>query len=366
MSQKGLKEITVEELAQHSKEGDAWIAVEGFVYNVSTFALLHPGGKGVLLRYAGKECTEEFNQNHGDLVLKKYHDKLVVGKLREIPKKLNKLEKIASKGPLPLPDTIFGDLVPFGDPTWYQGWASPYYKDGHKRFRQLLRDFTEREVTPNVHRWDEGKSLAKEFLVKCADTGLLALSLGLPWPIKYFSPPEGIKVEELDSFYELIFLDELSRCASGGVLWGLSGGLAIGLPPVLKFGSEEMKQKVAPSCLQGKKVICLAITEPWGGSDVANLKTTAVKTPDGKNYVVNGEKKWITNGVYADYFTVAVRTGGPGMKGVSLLLIERGPGITTKQMSCMGVWASGTSYITFEDVVVPVENLIGKENKGFR
>eukprot|EP01126_Amoeba_proteus_P021521 TRINITY_DN2187_c0_g2_i7.p1 TRINITY_DN2187_c0_g2~~TRINITY_DN2187_c0_g2_i7.p1 ORF type:complete len:306 (+),score=48.73 TRINITY_DN2187_c0_g2_i7:832-1749(+) len=127
-----------------------------------------------------------------------------------------------------------------------------------------------------------------------------------------------------------------------------------------------MKQKVVPPCLQGKKVICLAVTEPWGGSDVANLKTTAVKTPDGKNYVVNGEKKWITNGVYADYFTVAVRTGGPGMKGVSLLLIERGPGITTKQMSCMGVWASGTSYITFEDVVVPVENLIGKENKGFR
>lgn len=149
-------------------------------------------------------------------------------------------------------------------------------------------------------------------------------------------------------------------------MWGLSGGLVIGLPPVMHFGSDDLKSRIVPPCLSGDKVICLAITEPWGGSDVANLQTTAVKTPDGKHYVVNGEKKWITNGVFADYFTVAVRTGGPGMGGVSLLLVERGPGVTTKQMNCMGVWASGTTYITFEDVLVPVENLIGKENKGFK
>jgi len=99
-------------------------------------------------------------------------------------------------------------------------------------------------------------------------------------------------------------------------------------------------------------VICLAITEPSAGSDVANLKTTAKKTADGKHYIVNGEKKWITNGVFADYFTVAVRTGGPGAAGVSLLLIERSAGITTTQMKCSGVWPSGTTYITFEDVKV--------------
>jgi alkylation response protein AidB-like acyl-CoA dehydrogenase len=93
---------------------------------------------------------------------------------------------------------------------------------------------------------------------------------------------------------------------------------------------------------------------------------TAKKSPCGKYYIVNGEKKWITNGVFADYFTTAVRTGGPGMGGVSLLLIDRSPGVTTRQMNCSGVWSSGTTYITFEDVKVPVENLLGKENKGFK
>ncbi len=177
----------------------------------------------------------------------------------------------------------------------------------------------------------------------------------------------GIKPEEYDAFHELILIDELSRCGSGGVLWAISGGLCIGLPPILHFSSPYLKEKVAKDCLTGNKVICLAITEPYAGSDVATLQATAKKSADGKYYIVNGEKKWITNGVYADFFTVAVRTGGPGMGGVSLLLVERGmQGVTTKQMLCTGVWPSGTAYITFEDVKVPVENLIGEENVGFK
>jgi len=111
----------------------------------------------------------------------------------------------------------------------------------------------------------------------------------------------------------------------------------------------------------------LAITEPYAGSDVANIRTEAKKTPDGKHYIVNGEKKWITNGVFADFFTVAVRTGGSGMGGISLLLIERSmPGVSTRAMNCQGMWSSGTSFVTFEDVLVPVEHLIGKENEGFK
>jgi alkylation response protein AidB-like acyl-CoA dehydrogenase len=147
---------------------------------------------------------------------------------------------------------------------------------------------------------------------------------------------------------------------------GLFGGLSIGLPPVLHFGSEDLKDRIAGPCLRGEKIICLAVTEPTAGSDVANLKCTAKKSADGKHYIVNGEKKWITNGVFADYFTVAVRTGGEGMGGVSLLLVERSEGVKTQQMKCSGVWSSGTTYVTFEDVKVPVENLIGKENQGFK
>jgi len=150
-------------------------------------------------------------------------------------------------------------------------------------------------------------------------------------------------------------------------LWGLIGGLGIGLPPITLFGSPFLKQKVINDCLSGEKCICLAITEPYAGSDVANLRCEARESEDGEAYIVNGEKKWITNGVWADYFTVAVRTGDAGMGGISLLLIERSmPGVTTRQMKCSGVWSSGTSYITFEDVRVPKSHLIGKENSGFK
>jgi len=194
--------------------------------------------------------------------------------------------------------------------------------------------------------------------------------VGPPWPTEFVGDKVAggiIKAEEFDQFHEMIMIDETARCGSGGVLWGMFGGLNIGLPPIINFGSQYLKDKIVSDCLLGKKIICLAITEPYAGSDVANLQTTAVKTPDGKHYIVNGEKKWITNGVFADYFTVAVRTGGPGMGGVSLLLVERTmPGVTTRQMQCMGVWSSGTTYITFEEVKVPVENLIGEENNGFR
>merc|ERR1719316_2075312 len=143
--------------------------------------------------------------------------------------------------------------------------------------------------------------------------------------------------------------------------------MTIGLPPVYNYATEEVKQRVLPPVLKGEEIICLAITEPTAGSDVANIRTSAVKSEDGSHYVLNGEKKWITNGVFADYFTVACRTGGPGAKGLSLLLAERTmPGITTRKMKCSGVWSSGTTYITFEDVKVPVANLLGKENKGFQ
>jgi len=223
-------------------------------------------------------------------------------------------------------------------------------------------------VIPYVHEWDEAKRIPRELFTLAGKRGALALALGPPFPSKYV--PElriqgGIKPEEYDAFHELITIDEGARTGSGGFMWAVSGGLAIGLPPIVKWGSEELRNRVIPPVLRGEKIICLAITEPEGGSDVANLVTTAKKSEDGKHYIVNGNKKWITNGAFADLFTVAVRTGKAGHKGISFLLIERGPGVTTKQMQCSGVWPSGTAYVSFENCKVPVENLIGKENKGF-
>ena len=151
----------------------------------------------------------------------------------------------------------------------------------------------------------------------------------------------------------------------------MMGGLGIGMPPVLNFGvpgDRALQDRVVRECLAGEKIICLCITEPGAGSDVANLACTA--EDKGDHFLVNGNKKWITNGIYADYFTVAVRTGPPGSahKGLSMLLIERNssPGITTSKMDCMGVWPSGTTYIEFDNVKVPKKNVVGRVGDGFK
>lgn len=170
--------------------------------------------------------------------------------------------------------------------------------------------------------------------------------------------PEGY-----DGFYTLIAYDELSRCGSGGVCWGLTGGLGIGLPPVAHFGTDEMKEQVAVPCMRGEKRIALAVSEPTAGSDVANLATTAVESEDGEYYVVNGTKKWITCGTFADFYCTAVQTQpgeGAGMGGIALLLIERDrPGVSARPMDCMGVKGSGTAFIEFDEVKVPAKNYIG-------
>ena len=138
-------------------------------------------------------------------------------------------------------------------------------------------------------------------------------------------------------------------------------------PPVIRHAQPKVRDALIPQVLRGEKIIALCITEPTAGSDVAGLAATAVKTPDGRHYVVNGQKKWITQAVGADLFTVAVRTGGPGHGGVSMLLVDRhSPGVQVKRMKLQGNWVAGTGYVTFEDVLVPVENLLGKEGEGFR
>eukprot|EP00466_Bigelowiella_natans_P002774 jgi/Bigna1/35751/e_gw1.11.112.1 len=265
--------------------------------------------------------------------------------------------------PSSLPHAVFVTQVPWGDPSWYQGNNSPYYTDSHIKWRKRVRKFMEEVIEPNVHEWDESYQFPKYVFKKFYEAGLMPGIVGPPWDESLcgVAPPEG----GFDSFHELILVDELARCGSGGIMWALFAGISIGLPPILHFGSEELKRKVAPPCLRGDKFICLAITEPWAGSDVANIRTTAKR--EGDFYIVNGAKKWITNGIWSDYFTVAVRTGGKGAKGISMLLVEKAmPGVKCRHMKCMGVWPSGTTYITFEDVKVPASNIIGKEGEGFR
>ena len=216
--------------------------------------------------------------------------------------------------------------------------------------------------------WEESKHVPEKIYKAMGTRGYLAGLMGVHYP-KHLTNNrvKSVPPEKWDLFHELLLTDELSRAGSGGFVWNVIGGFGIGCPPVIKFGKKPLVERILPGILNGDKRICLAITEPDAGSDVANLTCEAKLSEDGKHYIVNGEKKWITNGIWCDYFTTAVRTGGEGMNGVSVLLIERSfGGVSTRRMDCQGVWSSGTTYITFEDVKVPVENLIGKENQGFK
>jgi len=195
--------------------------------------------------------------------------------------------------------------------------------------------------------------------------GFLAASCGMAGAYEYVPELKHLKPEKFDHFHEFIGTDEMCRCGSSGVVWGLLAGIGIGLPPILNFGSKQLKERIVRPVLLGEKIICLAISEPSAGSDVFNLQCTAKKSDCGKFWIVNGSKKWITNGTFADYFTTAVKTGKKGE--LTFMLIERVfEGVETRHMKCQGAWASGTAFITFDNVRVPIENQIGKENKGFK
>lgn len=363
-----LKSFTAADVAKHNVAGDNWLIIHGGVYDVTKFASEHPGGKKVLEKVAGTDATKQFDQFHNETTLVKVGGPYKIGQIGEVAVSAVKAPSTTRLVHNNDGTDAFGEMVPYGDPSWYQEWHSVYFKESHRKFRAALRAWVETEIMPNCHAWSEANNMPAEVRRKAYEAGWLPGVLGLPWPTALVGDhiAGGVKPEEWDAFHELILHDEVARCGSGGVTMGLSIGLSIALPPVMLFGPQWMQDKVCKPCLRGEKVICLAITEPGAGSDVAGLATVANKTPDGKFYVLNGEKKFITHGVFADFFLVAARTGSKGQGGLSLLLVEKGVGVTTRLMHCQGMWASGTSYVAFEDVMVPVENLVGKENEGFK
>ena len=218
-----------------------------------------------------------------------------------------------------------------------------YFDPSHQLVRDSVRRFVEREMLPDIEQWEEAESFPRELYRKAGAAGIL----GIGYPEALGGSHEG------DLFAKGAASEELMRCGSGGVVAGL-GSLDIGLPPVVKWARPELRERVAPQVLSGEKIIALAVTEPGGGSDVANLQTRAIR--DGDHYRVSGSKTFITSGIRADFYTVAVRTGGPGFGGISLLLIEKGTaGFTVGQpLKKMGWWASDTAELFFDDCRVPV------------
>ncbi|CAG8394437.1 unnamed protein product [Penicillium salamii] len=379
------KTFTKDDVASHSKGDSPWVIIDEDVYDVSKFQDEHPGGKKILQRVAGKDASKQFWKYHNEGILKKYKAQLQIGSLdtkkaaapapEPSPAKSEPAPAAAPAAPTDYtppatgaPQDPYGDLIPFADPSWYQGYASPYFNDSHAALRDEVRTWVESEIEPYVTEWDEAREVPAHIYKQMGERGYLAGLLGVHYPVNHTEyRVKSVPPERWDLFHEMLLTDELSRAGSGGLVWNLVGGFGIGCPPLVKFGKKALVDRILPGILNGDKRICLAITEPDAGSDVASLGCEAKLTEDGKHYIVNGEKKWITNGVYADYFTTAVRTGKDGMNGLSVLLIEReAGGVSTRKMDCQGVWSSGTTYVTFEDVKVPVENLIGKENQGFK
>jgi alkylation response protein AidB-like acyl-CoA dehydrogenase/cytochrome b involved in lipid metabolism len=356
MELQSLPAVSMEELAKHNTAEDAWVMVDGVVYNVTKFAKLHPGGRAVLLRSAGTDATVDFKQVHADSVLKRYAN-LRVGRLavEELdPAEAKKLfTKKAEEKWLPLSGPYFNDI---------RGTLkSPHFKEHHIRYQQKLQAFLREHINPNISKWEEMGKFPHEIHTLAYAAGVYAPQ----FPKEYGgTPPED---HPWDAFFGFIRSYELARCGSGGLFASWTGPMAIGLPPVLNYGSKEMKDSIARDIITGKKIIALAITEPWGGSDVAQIRTSAIA--DGDSYIVNGQKKFITGGMTANYYTAAVRTdpSKKGFDGISLLLIPTdSPGVERTKIKTQGWWAGNTAYIMFENVRVPKKNLIGKENEGFR
>lgn len=228
-----------------------------------------------------------------------------------------------------------------------------YFNDTHDALRNTVKKFIDKEVKPHINDWEETGEIPREIFTRAGALGIL----GIGYPENY-----GGFVGDI--FHKIVVIEELMRAGSGGFAASL-GSIDIALPPIIAWANATIKDRVVNNAILGKKICALAITEPSGGSDVANLKTRA--TRKGNFYVVNGAKTFITSGKNADFYTVAVRTGEPGYGGISLLLIEKNtPGFSTgTKLKKMGWWASDTTELFFDDCKVPVENLIGKENQGF-
>ncbi|KAI2625735.1 acyl-CoA dehydrogenase NM domain-like protein [Hypoxylon sp. NC1633] len=342
---------TRDEVAKHDTEDSLWFVVDSKVYDVTDFVDAHPGGESVLRQVAGQDATAAFYNLHRHEVLTKYED-LCVGTIEG--------EKPQVLTPKP------GDLstVPYAEPLWLTpAYKSPYYNDSHHRLQKAVRVFTDTYVVPEAQaREADGKYVSQELVKRWSEKGILHMRLGPGKHLHGVNLMDGaVKGEEFDYFHDMIVSQESVRANARGFQDGSLSGMVIGLPCIMNYMEDEKRKKaIMDEVFSGDKKMCLAITEAFAGSDVAGLRTTATKTPDGKHYIVNGTKKWITNGTFCDYFVTGVKTD----KGLSVLLIERGEGVETKPIKTSYSLAAGTAYITFDNVKVPAENLLGEENKG--
>jgi alkylation response protein AidB-like acyl-CoA dehydrogenase len=229
-----------------------------------------------------------------------------------------------------------------------------YFTEEHQLFRQSLQDFLKKEVVPHIDKWEKTGTIERFIWKKFGDMGFFGLAY-----------PEAYGGLNLDLFYTVIFLEELQKINSGGFAAAMWAHAYLAMTHLNAEGNHDIKTNYLTPSITGDKIGCLCITEPFGGSDVAGMRSTAVK--QGDTYVINGSKTFITNGIYSDYLVVAAKTNPElGNKGISIFLMDRDtPGISASKLDKLGWRASDTGEIAFDNVTIPASNLMGEENKGF-
>lgn len=231
---------------------------------------------------------------------------------------------------------------------------SIYFSEEHQLFRASFRDFLQKEVVPYIEQWEKSGTIDRFIWKKMGEMGFF----GINYPTQY----GGLN---LDLFYTVIFLEELQKIKSSGFAAAMWAHAYLAMTHLNAEGDERIKQEYLAPSIAGDKIGALCVTEPFGGSDVAGMRTTAVKSGD--TYIINGSKTFITNGVYADYYIVAAKTQPElGNKGISIFLVDTTtPGISATKLDKLGWRASDTAEIAFDNVEIPAGNLMGELNKGF-
>jgi acyl-CoA dehydrogenase len=231
---------------------------------------------------------------------------------------------------------------------------SLYFTEEHAFFRKSFQDFLKKEVVPHINKWEETGTIDRFIWEKFGEMGYFGLAT-----------PEAYGGMDLDIFYTIIFIEELQKINSGGFAAAIWAHEYLAMTHLNKEADEAQKQKYLVPSVAGEKIGCLCITEPFGGSDVGGMRTTAVKKGD--SYVINGSKTFITNGVYSDYLIVAAKTAPElGNKGISIFVMDRDmPGVSATKLDKLGWRASDTAEIAFDNVTIPSESLMGEENLGF-
>lgn len=229
-----------------------------------------------------------------------------------------------------------------------------YFTEEHESFRQSFKEFLQKEVVPYIDQWEKNGTIDRFIWKKFGEMGYFGLN-----------SPEEYGGLDLDLFYTVIFLEELQKVNSGGFAAAMWAHVYLAMTHLEKEGDERIKTEYLTPSIEGGKIGCLCISEPFAGSDVSGIRTTAVKKGD--TYIINGSKTFITNGVYSDYLIVAAKTNPElGGKGISIFLIDRETeGLSATKLNKLGWKASDTGEISFDNVVIPAANLMGEEGQGF-